>query len=72
MSICFIIGGENDLLVCNFGCFIVEVVINKYIEMKIVMIYCLDRFFCGGDYWLFLEVGYSVVCFIELNENFDY
>lgn len=66
------IGGENDSPARNLGRFIAEVAANKYTEMKIAMIYRLDRFLRGGDHRPFLEAGYSAVRFTEPNENFDH
>jgi Zn-dependent M28 family amino/carboxypeptidase len=66
------IGGENDSPARNLGRFIAEVATNKYTEMKIAMIYRLDRFLRGGDHRPFLEAGYSAVRFTEPNENFDH
>lgn len=66
------IGGENDSPARNLGRFIAEVAANKYTEMKIAMIYRLDRFLRGGDHRSFLEAGYTAVRFTEPNENFDH
>jgi hypothetical protein len=67
------IGGENDSPARNLGRFISEVATNKFTEMKIAMVYRLDRFLRGGDHRSFLETGYdSAVRFTEPNENFDH
>lgn len=67
------IGGENDSPSRNLGRFIAEVAGNKFTEMKIAMIYRLDRFLRGGDHRAFLEAGYdAAVRFCEPNENFDH
>lgn len=66
------IGGENDSPARNLGRFISEVATNKYTEMKIAMIYRLDRFLRGGDHRPFLEAGFSAVRFTEPNEDFNH
>lgn len=67
------IGGENDSPSRNLGRFIAEVAANKWTDMKIAMIYRLDRFLRGGDHRAFLEAGYeAAVRFCEPNENFDH
>lgn len=65
------IGGENDSPARNLGRFILEVATNKFTDMKVAMIYRLDRFLRGGDHRPFLEAGYtSAVRFTEPNENY--
>lgn len=67
------IGGENDSPARNLGRFISEVATNKFTDMKVAMIYRLDRFLRGGDHRSFLENGYtSAVRFTEPNENYDH
>lgn len=66
------IGGENDSPARSLGRFIAEVAANKYTDMKVAMIYRLDRFLRGGDHRPFLEAGYAAVRFTEPNENFDH
>jgi Zn-dependent M28 family amino/carboxypeptidase len=66
------IGGENDSPTRNLGRFIAEVATNKFTDMKVAMIYRLDRFLRGGDHRPFLEAGYSAVRFCEPNENFNH
>lgn len=67
------IGGENDSPARNLGRFIAEVATNKFTDMKVAMIYRLDRFLRGGDHRSFLKAGYtSAVRFTEPNENFDH
>jgi Zn-dependent M28 family amino/carboxypeptidase len=66
------IGGENDSPTRNLGRFIAEVATNKYTDMKVAMIYRLDRFLRGGDHRPFLEAGFTAVRFTEPNENFDH
>lgn len=66
------IGGENDSPARNLGRFIAEVATNKYTDMKVAMIYRLDRFLRGGDHRPFLQAGYSAVRFTEPNEDFNH
>lgn len=66
------IGGENDSPARSLGRFIAEVAANKYTDMKVAIIYRLDRFLRGGDHRPFLEAGYAAVRFTEPNENFDH
>ena len=67
------IGGENDSPARNLGRFIAEVATNKFTDMKVAMIYRLDRFLRGGDHRSFLKAGYtSAVRFTEPNENFNH
>ena len=65
------IGGENDSPARNLGRFIAEVATNRWTDMKVAMVYRLDRFLRGGDHRSFLEAGYaSAVRFTEPNEDF--
>ncbi|EEY20813.1 peptidase M28 [Verticillium alfalfae VaMs.102] len=66
------IGGENDSPARQLGRFITEVAANKFTDMRVAMIYRLDRFLRGGDHRPFLEAGYAAVRFTEPNENFDH
>jgi Zn-dependent M28 family amino/carboxypeptidase len=73
MSTRLSIGGENDSPARNLGRFIAEVATNRYTDMKVAMIYRLDRFLRGGDQRSFLEEGYdSSVRFTEPNEDFKH
>ncbi|KAG9257941.1 peptidase M28 [Emericellopsis atlantica] len=73
MSTRLSIGGENDSPARNLGRFIAEVATNKYTDMKVAMIYRLDRFLRGGDHRSFLEAGYdAAVRFTEPNEDFNH
>ncbi|KAK8223101.1 putative zinc metalloprotease [Phyllosticta capitalensis] len=63
-------GGGNDSPARQLARFIAEVGANEATDMKVAIIYRLDRFLRGGDHRPFLEQGYSAVRFTEPNENF--
>lgn len=62
--------GGNDSPARQLARFVAEVGANDATDMKIAIIYRLDRFLRGGDHRPFLEQGYSAVRFTEPNENF--
>lgn len=66
------IGGENDSPARQLGRFVSEVAANDATEMKVAMVYRLDRYLRGGDQTPFLQQGYPAVRFTEPNENFDH
>ncbi|KAL8314452.1 hypothetical protein RB597_007215 [Gaeumannomyces tritici] len=67
------IGGENDSPARSMGRFVAEVAANRFTDMRVAIIYRLDRFLRGGDHRPFLEAGYAAsVRFTEPNENYDH
>jgi hypothetical protein len=64
------IGGDNDSPARELGRFVKEVAENKWTQMKVAIIYRLDRYLRGGDHSSFLQQGYAAVRFTEPNENF--
>ncbi|KAL5935388.1 hypothetical protein ACKVV1_000135 [Pyricularia oryzae] len=67
------IGGENDSPARELGRFIAEVGGNAFTDMKVALVYRLDRYLRGGDHRSFLDAGYgSAVRFTEPNEDFNH
>ncbi|TLS21265.1 uncharacterized protein PpBr36_10541 [Pyricularia pennisetigena] len=67
------IGGENDSPARELGRFVAEVGANSFTDMKVALVYRLDRYLRGGDHSSFLDAGYgSAVRFTEPNENFNH
>ncbi|KAI4105189.1 MAG: hypothetical protein LQ339_003520 [Xanthoria mediterranea] len=64
------IGGENDSAARELARFVVGVAENNYTQMKIAVVYRLDRFLRGGDHRPFLEAGYTACRFTEPNEDY--
>ncbi|KAI6380166.1 hypothetical protein MCOR25_001818 [Pyricularia grisea] len=67
------IGGENDSPARELGRFVAEVAGNAFTDMRVALVYRLDRYLRGGDHRSFLEAGYgSAVRFTEPNEDFNH
>lgn len=67
------IGGENDSPARELGRFVAEVGANRFTDMRVALVYRLDRYLRGGDHRSFLEAGYgSAVRFTEPNEDFNH
>ncbi|KAI1110500.1 hypothetical protein F5Y14DRAFT_359549 [Nemania sp. NC0429] len=64
------IGGENDTPARNLAKFIKEVSENAATQMRVSVVYRLDRYLRGGDHRPFLEAGYPAVRFTEPNEDY--
>lgn len=64
------IGGENDTPSRNLARFVKEIAENALTEMKVAVIYRLDRYLRGGDHRPFLEAGYAAARFTEPNEDY--
>ncbi|EIN07064.1 peptidase M28 [Punctularia strigosozonata HHB-11173 SS5] len=64
------IGGENDSPARELGRFVHEVATNTFTDMKVRVVYRLDRFLRGGDHEPFLQRGYPAARFTEPHENF--
>jgi hypothetical protein len=65
------VGGENDSPSRQLARFIKETS-ERYVPMKVSMIYRRDRYSRGGDHIPFLERGYAAVRFTEPNENYQH
>jgi Zn-dependent M28 family amino/carboxypeptidase len=65
------VGGENDSTSRQLARFIKDVG-ERYVPMKVWLIYRRDRYGRGGDHQPFLERGYAAVRFTEPNENYDH
>jgi Peptidase family M28 len=65
------VGGENDSASRQLARFIKETS-ERYVPMKVWMIYRRDRYSRGGDHIPFLERGYAAVRFTEPNENYQH
>lgn len=65
------VGGENDSASRQLARFIKDTS-ERYLPMKVWMIYRRDRFSRGGDHIPFLERGYAAVRFTEPNENYQH
>lgn len=65
------VGGENDSASRQLARFIKETS-ERYVPMKVAMIYRRDRYSRGGDHIPFLERGYAAVRFTEPNENYQH
>ncbi|KAI0075519.1 Zn-dependent exopeptidase [Panus rudis PR-1116 ss-1] len=64
------IGGENDSPARQLARFTHEVASNSVTDMKVRVVYRLDRFLRGGDHEPFLDRGYAAARFTEPNEDF--
>lgn len=64
------IGGENDTPARNLARLVKEVAENAATQMKVSVVYRLDRYLRGGDHRPFLEAGYPAVRFTEPNEDY--
>lgn len=64
------IGGENDSPARELARFVVEVASRPVTDMKVRVVYRLDRFLRGGDHTGFLEAGFPAARFTEPNEDF--
>ena len=65
------VGGENDSASRQLARFIKETS-ERYVPMKVWMVYRRDRYSRGGDHIPFLERGYAAVRFTEPNENYQH
>jgi Zn-dependent M28 family amino/carboxypeptidase len=65
------VGGENDSASRQLARFIKETS-ERYVSMKVWMVYRRDRYSRGGDHIPFLERGYAAVRFTEPNENYQH
>ncbi|HEY6045955.1 MAG TPA: M20/M25/M40 family metallo-hydrolase [Pyrinomonadaceae bacterium] len=65
------VGGENDSASRQLARFIKETS-ERYVPMKVSLIYRRDRYSRGGDHIPFLERGYAAVRFTEPNENYQH
>ncbi|HKP37724.1 MAG TPA: M28 family metallopeptidase [Pyrinomonadaceae bacterium] len=63
------VGGENDSASRQLARFIKETS-ERYVPMKVWMIYRRDRYGRGGDHIPFLERGFPAVRFTEPNEDY--
>ncbi|EEP76572.1 conserved hypothetical protein [Uncinocarpus reesii 1704] len=64
------IGGENDTPARQLSRFVKETAENEHTDMRVSVIYRLDRYLRGGDHRPFLEAGYPAARFTEPHENF--
>jgi Zn-dependent M28 family amino/carboxypeptidase len=65
------VGGENDSASRQLARFIKETS-ERYVPVKVWMVYRRDRYSRGGDHIPFLERGYAAVRFTEPNENYQH
>lgn len=50
----------------------IDIIVDCYIEnLDFMLVYCFDCFGWGGYYCLFNDVGFVVVCIMEINENYN-
>ncbi|CAL1699748.1 unnamed protein product [Somion occarium] len=64
------VGGENDSPARQLARFTQEVATNSVTDMKVRVVYRLDRFLRGGDHEPFLDRGFAAARFTEPNEDF--
>jgi hypothetical protein len=62
-------GGENDLPTRQLARFIQEQAAKYVPDLKVQVVWRLDRYLRGGDHFPFLEAGYPAVRFTEPNED---
>ncbi|KAI0391133.1 hypothetical protein F5Y17DRAFT_24858 [Xylariaceae sp. FL0594] len=64
------IGGENDTPARNLARLVKEVAENAATQMRVNVVYRLDRYLRSGDHRPFLENGYPAVRFTEPREDY--